>query len=190
MKLKLKHLAPYLPYKLKVIIYYGWPSQNIKTMMGISFNKILTIRINNYSSTSEARKFIPILHPLSDLTKQMKINGQKFVPIIELAKIADCHFKVIPEVDKVVSFEEDFCKIIQVWYKDKTYSSFELAYGIEEHSSFPDDNDGITLALLNDGYNLMCLNVYSIYQKLFEWHFDVFRLIERGLAIDVNNIVN
>jgi len=31
---------------------------------------------------------------------------------------------------------------------------------------------------------------YCIVQKLFEWHFDVFGLIEKGLAIDINTIEN
>ena len=31
---------------------------------------------------------------------------------------------------------------------------------------------------------------YWIAQKLFEWHFDVFGLIEAGLAIDINTLNN
>lgn len=31
---------------------------------------------------------------------------------------------------------------------------------------------------------------YIILQKLFEWHFDVFGLIEKGLAIDINTLNN
>ena len=26
------------------------------------------------------------------------------------------------------------------------------------------------------------------YEKLFEWHFDIFGLIEKGLAIDINTL--
>ena len=29
---------------------------------------------------------------------------------------------------------------------------------------------------------------YEIMQKLFEWHFDVFGLIDKGLAIDINTL--
>jgi hypothetical protein len=29
---------------------------------------------------------------------------------------------------------------------------------------------------------------YGILEKLFEWHFDVFKLIENGLAIDANKV--
>jgi hypothetical protein len=29
---------------------------------------------------------------------------------------------------------------------------------------------------------------YSVFKNLFEWHFDVFGLIEQGLAIDINTL--
>jgi len=29
---------------------------------------------------------------------------------------------------------------------------------------------------------------FNMYQKLFEWHFDIYGLIEKGLAIDINTI--
>ncbi len=31
---------------------------------------------------------------------------------------------------------------------------------------------------------------YEIYTKFFEWHFDVFGLIDKGLAIDLNTLTN
>lgn len=31
---------------------------------------------------------------------------------------------------------------------------------------------------------------YDVIQRLFEWHFDVFGLIEKGLAIDINTLDN
>lgn len=31
-------------------------------------------------------------------------------------------------------------------------------------------------------------DLYWIFQKLFEWHFDIFELIEQGLAIDINTL--
>ncbi len=33
--------------------------------------------------------FKPILHPLSDLTKEIDHNGEKFVPVVEIMKIKD-----------------------------------------------------------------------------------------------------
>ena len=54
-KLELKHLAPYLPYELKVSKIH---TLNIGTGIG-SINHILTTRSKNYK---------PILRPMSDLT--------------------------------------------------------------------------------------------------------------------------
>jgi hypothetical protein len=31
-------------------------------------------------------------------------------------------------------------------------------------------------------------NQYEMFQKLFEWHFDLFRLIENNLAVNINTI--
>jgi hypothetical protein len=31
-------------------------------------------------------------------------------------------------------------------------------------------------------------NQYEAYQYLFKWHLDIFGLIEKGLAIDVNDL--
>lgn len=70
MELELKHLAPYLPYDL--MFYYealdGTPALPWK----------LT------SNTIEGAVFYqnkPILRPLSDLTKEIEVNGKKFIPL-------------------------------------------------------------------------------------------------------------
>lgn len=65
MKLELKHLAPYLPYGLKIL--NGWG--DIKTL--------------NYTHLDdEGNGFIkhvkPFLRPMSDLTKEIEHNGEKY----------------------------------------------------------------------------------------------------------------
>lgn len=42
-------------------------------------------------------------------------------------------------------------------------------------------------AVLKDKEKLLRLD-YRIVQKMFEWHFDVFALIDAGLAIDINTL--
>ena len=74
MELELKHLAPYLPYGLKCIDgeligisnHIGW-SGIFKAIHGSNHIPICGIK--------------PILRPLSDLTKEIEVNGEKFVPI-------------------------------------------------------------------------------------------------------------
>jgi len=70
MKLELKHLAGYLPYGLKFDgKRNGWVSfdGNIKTLCPIDLDGRWEI-------------IKPILRPLSDLTKEIEVNGEKFVP--------------------------------------------------------------------------------------------------------------
>lgn len=117
MQLELKHLAPYLPFKVKVRCCLGKGS-------------IWTLRQFNIAQFSYYDKLI--LRPLSDLTKEVEHNGERFVPN-----------------DKLLEF-----------------------YGEEI-----------------DNYSLpLKLNSYILIQQLFEWHFDVFGLIEKGLAIDINTL--
>lgn len=67
MKLELKHLAPYLPYGLKL---FGGIRQ-VEYEMNFS---ILEYMINNDTL------LIPILRPISDLTKEIEVNGERFIP--------------------------------------------------------------------------------------------------------------
>ena len=71
MKLELKHLAGYLPYKLKGIMYYGGC---VREDVELGLMDIPVWLNGSYPIK-------PILRPLSDLTKEIEANGEKFVPI-------------------------------------------------------------------------------------------------------------
>lgn len=150
-----KYLAPYLPYGLKVLIYFGCPAQQIKTMLGISFNKTLTIRVNYYKSTSESRKFIPIFHPLTDLTKEIEINGEKFIPKDKLyEKWSNKHSYTYNFLKRESNCKKDFDLIFNNVYSEKGYDYLE----------------------------------HWMYQDLIKWHFDLFFLIKKGQAVDINTL--
>ena len=121
-KLELKHLVPYLQHHLIGIS----PSGN-KFYLATSSNMLGKGIENRNIDTFLNDEFKPILRPLSDLTKEIEVNGEKFVPIDRL---------------------EDFI-------------DFELGYERVD---------------------------YWKIQKMFEWHFDVFGLIKKGLAIDFNTL--
>jgi hypothetical protein len=73
MKLEIKHLAPYLPYKICGVCE---GEHAIELVLGVYENEIITdIDGTTYDN------FKPILRPLSDLTKEIEHNGEKFVPI-------------------------------------------------------------------------------------------------------------
>lgn len=114
MKLTIEHLAPYLPYELKIL--NGWG--DIKTLKYTHLD-------------DEGNGFIghvkPILRPLSDLTKEIEHNGEKFTPYY--------------------------------WFGMR----------------------GINIESVKD-------ERWHIVQRLISWHFDIHKLIDANLAIDINTL--
>jgi hypothetical protein len=85
MKLELKHLAPYQEHKVKLM--FKGEKYNI--------GYLSTKRIAFINQTNELIKMTweqasikvkPILRPLSDLTKEIEVNGEKFIPIRKILK--------------------------------------------------------------------------------------------------------
>jgi len=127
-KLELKHLAGYLPYGLSCV-------ENMDDGVKIEF----TLEVLNISNVIDDIKYsnsiLPILRQLSDLTKEIEVNGEKFVPVIEY----------------------DYLRF-------------------EEISTF------------KGGCNAMKFIQARELELLYEMHFDIHGLIEKGLAIDINNL--
>ena len=142
MKLELKHLAPYLPYRLKMRCIED------KT------NHILTIAHQTYDLSTVGlypilkgdfyKKFKPILRPLSDLTKEIGFNG-------EVVVVADIIF---PEEDYTNKFD-----------RNVAIGALQLQNAIGHTCTF-----------------------YQVVETLFKYHFDVFNLIDKGLAIDIKSL--
>ena len=123
--LELKYISPYLLCNLK---------------FKINKNKI-QLNSENYEFMEYPENTMPILRPLSDLTKEIKIKGFQFIPVDFLAEMLTN--------TQMSNFNLDFAK------------EWILQLKITE---LP----------------------YFIVQKLLEWHFDIFELIENNLAIDYN----
>lgn len=89
MKLELKHIAPYLPYGLKICFQQG------KSIWSISFDEIdyenrgypLHTLVYSINQGVQEKDWGLILRPLSDLLKEIEYNGEKFVPLDELQGI-------------------------------------------------------------------------------------------------------
>lgn len=128
MKLELKHLAPYLPYELKIddTMTAGYS----KKLMTPSEDVACFISINSVIS----RKVKPILRPLSDLTKDT--GGGNYVDVISTSR----------------KMTEKLVEIIN-----------------------------------NDGFRHERLRVWQS-DILIKEHFDIFGLIDAGLAIDYNTL--
>lgn len=154
-KLELKHLAAYLPYELKGRVDKKSYLQNEKERIGTITQ--IDVECSDYDLvvTGENGYFLcyiedfkPILRPLSDLTKEIEVNGEKFVPLD--------WFEEHEEID---------------YFADNIWIQYLFNY---------EKDDIIKLDLIP----------YGVMEKLFEWHFDVFGLIEKGLAIDFNTLNN
>lgn len=151
MKLELKHLVGYLPYELKGISkeeYLG-----IETIKGFStYGRQSAINIITTIDDIDMELFKPILRPLSDLVKEIEVNGDKFVPI-EYFEIGDDNNYSIDFGNGNTNLIKDLESI------SKHKSTFDIQF-------LP--------KIISD--------------KLIEWHFDIYGLIEAGLAISIHDI--
>lgn len=112
-QLELKYLAPYLPYELKGQFL-------LSKVIGIS--RVEKDEIREKKLTAENLSFflaycIPKLRPMSDLTKEIEINGIKFVPLKELLRYSNF------DVDKMTTkqmleYEDTFTNPIFTTYDD------------------------------------------------------------------------
>lgn len=84
MELEVKHLAPYLPYGLKLQYVVRDVVQSTGIMNSISHNDFEThpTRINiNYQGEEHIWMFRPMLRSLSKITEEINHENQVFIPI-------------------------------------------------------------------------------------------------------------
>lgn len=130
-KLELKHIVGYLPYNV-VVFVNDCKNKKTKAIHRLHVNQ----GIGNINHVLTSERYKICLRPLSDLTKEIEVNGEKFVPIDYNA------FK--HSKSDIIEFQNKF-----IHYKG-------MKFGIIE--------------------------------RLLEWHFDIYGLIEKGLAIDINTL--
>lgn len=166
-QLELKHLAPYLPYGLKCCLMGEIDEETDKPIQFLieGANTEFVEVWSNKTITDQwhYEDVFPILRSLSDLTKEIEVNGEIFLPIMRLYggnNYKEYNYK-IEVVDRPI-----LGKVI--------YISVE---GL--------DNPCISFSLKNILNNQLDYDNWSL---LFKWHFDVFGLIEKGLAIDINTL--
>lgn len=173
-KLELKHLTGYLPYGLKVQLL-DRKKFTKRIVVGCTNKGILRIGDDGHHNwEAYFDKIKPILRPMSDLIKEINVNGVKIIPIIEIAKISESVIKVIRINSK------------------KTITGFDYENGLQDKMRFClhhlTNHFQITF-IDNEEYRNDCvLNQLEMFDKLFEWHFDVHDLLSKGLAIDKNTL--
>lgn len=176
MKLELKHICGYLPYGLKAIttcVSYKNPSVGIVDYWSIHGNveNEISILADHGYYLCEIKDCKPILRPMSDLYKE--IDGA--VHIVELAKIATSK-TLSDKGDWELGNEYD-------WFGNAfrvVRNSFSLAifYYHEKTQSFHFSSNGVEIHASR----------LRLFNYLFEHHFDIYGLIDKGLAIDINSL--
>lgn len=166
-KVEFKQLAPYLPYGVNFNgLRKGWANPDV-----------------NYTLTLEDLKndkyeiIKPILRPIDDLHKEIECNGESFRPIVKLFQLGafrkwdDTAFNYFTQLH----IELQNGELMGKDKKTKFIFSFE--------------NGCFNLLKREPRYEYCQLvNQLEMFQKLFEWHFDVFDLIPKGLAINKNTL--
>lgn len=169
MKLELKHLAPYLPYKVEVEFKRNIYPKKIS-------HEILTINTLGLCESSPLKFSIkPLLLPMSSLYTEME-DGK--VPIVELAKMATGDLKYCNDLHWVVGGKKE-----------------KYAMARKEEYEFAFDYDGVGAFWITqrDVYDGSCPEIeirsqLDLFTYLFENNFDVYGLIDKELAIDKTKI--
>ena len=172
-QLTIKHLAAYFPYGLKIL---RPDNKTILEMVGIIGSSIVFHEESGDTFGFIGKHNKPILRPLSDLTKEIEVNGEKFVPIIYLAKIQ------YPNVDFQIIENECVgrlnCGVVLEFYIED-----EIPFYKEFHNNIFGQTKG------NDFDDMFLANIKpsEIREKLLEWHFNVFNLPE-NVFVDINTL--
>ena len=172
-KLELKHLAPYLPYKLGVAS--GDEYDSILNNIGVMGTHYDVYAPNNYTIYQLCKcedgvfKYMgvrpiqvkPILRPLSAMTKDEAYELMNIIFVDDDIKGID--IEIIGSLI-VISSPEKYGSYITIIDEDK--ATVEAYY--EDYSH------------ISSNYPIS----YEIYEWLFKHHFDIFNLIKNNLAID------
>lgn len=141
-ELTVTHLAPYLPYNLQVLI----KGKVVELWMLCATSAQTRPSVHGYTYCA-FKDLKPILKPLSDLNKNVELNGETKTYLEHL------NFEA--------SLEED------VFLFKRDYLLFVPEGGGQ--------------------YNLLGIPQEAL-EFLSEHHFDIFRLIEKNMAIDYNKL--
>ena len=171
-KLKLSDIACYLPYGLKVVDLkptsktvgalrvFGFETNHIVNLKFVDAG--VFVKSNDFEDSKlyciKFTQIKPILRPISDLNKSLE-DGT--IPIVELAKIFSPHYE---------------------WELRKDFVEAKTGGGIY---TFEFD-ESYNIFLADNSAN--CVNQIQLFDYLNEYHFDYRGLIDKGLAIDVNNL--
>lgn len=172
-KLELKQLAPYLPYGLKC--QTTDKGKVVVSELNAAYSDNSYSFMNIVESEKGFEDIKPLLRPLSQLIETIEHEGKEFVPIAEL-----------------MFFHEDSrlgIEVVETRQKDGVYGvKYIDETGVECSFAYHENLSMFGMMTLSDKKQWFTYHQYDLFQKLFEWHFDVFGLIESGLALPIPSI--
>ena len=183
MKLELKHITPYLPYGLKVY-YAGLCDDDVEgvfTVMSSHYNdngiSILSDEFDEIDLSESIFIYLdfPVklsLRPINSITKE---EAYDLISIAVFNQIVD-----IDDIKNLVLDIENSDVIIRCVYKGSIYNETKFSIYI--------NYDEILFTSSKKGEEGALMTNMSMYQYLFSKHFDVFGLINKGLAINKDKI--
>lgn len=162
-RIELRYLAPYLPYGLK--LKYNNPKSEYLSMTLCDKKGLSNIDIGSVMDNPEFYK--PLLHPLDRLTQPILEGGK--VPMYELIKTQG--FSTKPIEKYTFEYNDQYQPIAKA-----TDGDWMLRYMHDENAFF--------LNGLKDWNkkHQKSRNQLKMFEMMFSWHFDVFGLIDKGLA--------
>ena len=187
MKLEIKHLSPYLPYSLKVKLP-PIPESGIKEHVMVAEAELS----NNWVTISGILRnsnYKPILRPLSDLIIKIEHNNANFIPLEELVK-QYCLTRRGRDGESYGLYRFSNLRIEENANGFQCLWSEPMTDKITQEKSFTYDpflrrfltRIESERAPIGVGYQL------DMFNKLFEWHFDVLNLIPEKLALNINTL--
>lgn len=175
MQLELRHLAPFLPYGLEFNDDELDPeSGTYGTMMMLSTFSVMIAHQYDFTNLelplAKDGKGKPLLRSLSKLNQEIEVGGEKFVPMEKLLKI------------NLGQNPEDMGDII---FEGPKPPNPRISARIREDIILEFCPIKIAFSEFDDGLGWYAADEHHmLVEKLFEWHFDVFGLIDNGLAIE------
>jgi hypothetical protein len=191
MELELKHLAGYLPYGLKchcLGLYVEDEEENpipLEVIIcGLSNHCVEILGIKKtVTECFFINDVLPLLRPLSSLIKEIEVDGKRFVPMVELADIAYCD--ISDKNYKTAQDENSIGVSFNIENDENEFTHQVFAY------SFTTKHFGRHLRITPHQKHLaeveFVLHQLELFEKLHEWHFDIYGLIDKGLAIAIKD---
>ncbi len=183
MELQFKHIAPYLPYGLKFQIHpFDTLIDYTDKINGIGLvDSCISLDITGDYYLDEDNDFNakPILRPLSDLHKEIEHNGEKIIPIETICDKMGIKGKTDGKYLIATILADGFSFKKYYFIEKISYNNTLMLKGSHKPDTYPKKNDL---------FPRVDYIPYHIYELLFQWHFDVFGLIQEGLAVDINTV--